>query len=297
MKTTKQLSKVSKLGKNELREIRKLVDICKKNDGFETKMYWNILKDRRIPEFDDFFYYIDGNLVGYLAIFCFKETEAEVSGCVHPKYRQQGVFKRLYEEALDELRRRNMNAALLLVQNGSEPAETIAAKWGAAYSHTEIEMTAKHDVQLPDLPDVQLRDISQEDVMELARIDSVSFNTDMDKMVYRFLSGLSEKDRVVWMATHNGQNIGKMHVRIDEGAKGYIHDLCVPPEHRRKGYAAAMVMESIKKMKTIGIKIPYLDVEKSNPNAIALYQKCGFENTAVHDFWRYFLKPQDSTTE
>src|ERR1035438_2327878 len=126
MKNTKQLCKISKLGKVELREIRKLVDICKKNDGFETKLYWNILKDRRIPEFDDFFYYMDGNLVGYLAIFCFKEDEAEVSACIHPKYRQQGIFKRLYEESLDELRRRNMKAALLLVQHDSHPAEDIA---------------------------------------------------------------------------------------------------------------------------------------------------------------------------
>ena len=139
MSMLKQLTKTSKLGKNELREIRKLVDICQKADGFETKFYYNILKDRRIPEFDDFFYFLNGNLVGYLAIFCFKENEAEISACVHPKNRHQGIFKRLFEEAVGELGRRGINDALLLVQHHSQPAETIATHYNAVFSHAEHE--------------------------------------------------------------------------------------------------------------------------------------------------------------
>jgi ribosomal protein S18 acetylase RimI-like enzyme len=290
MNTVKQLTKVSKLGKTDLREIRKLVDICKKADGFETKFYYNILKDRRIPEFDDFFYYLNGNLVGYLAIFCFKENEAEVSACVHPKNRHQGIFKRLFAEACDELSRRGIQDALLLVQHGTQPAETICEHYNAKFSHAEHEMTAKRFVEIPDLPEVILRDVTKDDAMELARIDAAGFDTDFNKMVYRFLNGMNDKDRTVWMATHNGENIGKVHVRFDDDGRGYIHDLCVPPEHRRKRYAMSMVQETLVKLKKMGFKVVYLDVEATNPNAIELYSKCGFETTAIHDFWRYPLK-------
>ncbi len=292
MSTVKQLTKTSKLGKNDLKEIRKLVDICKKADGFETKYYYNILKDRRIPEFDDFFYYLNGNLVAYLAIFCFKENEAEVSVCVHPKNRREGIFKRLFEEASGELARRGIKDALLLVQHGSQPAETICASYNAVFSHAEHEMTSKHSVEFHDLPDVQLRDVTKDDAMELARIDAAGFNTDFNKMVYRFLSGMKEKDRTVWMATHNGENIGKVHVRFDDDGRGYIHDLCIPPEHRRKRYATAMVQECLTKLKKMGFKVIYLDVEATNPNAIELYTKCGFETTAIHDFWRHQAAPK-----
>jgi ribosomal protein S18 acetylase RimI-like enzyme len=37
----------------------------------------------------------------------------------------------------------------------------------------------------------------------------------------------------------------------------------------------------------MGFKVIYLDVEASNPNAIELYSKCGFETSAIHDFWRF----------
>lgn len=292
MSQLKQLTKVSKLGKTELREIRKLVDICKKADSFETKYYYNILKDRRIPEFDDFFYFLNGNLVGYLAIFCFKENEAEVSACVHPKNRHQGIFKRLFDEALDELGRRGIKDALLLVQHNSQPAETICAHYNAVFSHAENEMTFKKMVEIPNLPDVQLRDVTKDDAMELARIDAAGFDTDFNKMVYRFLSGMAEKDRTVWMATHNGENIGKVHVRFDDDGRGYIHDLCIPPEHRRKHYATAMVQQCLLRLKKMGFKVIYLDVEASNPNAIALYSKCGFETSAIHDFWRFPVPPK-----
>jgi ribosomal protein S18 acetylase RimI-like enzyme len=292
MNIVKQLTKVSKLGKTDLREIRKLVDICKKADGFETKFYYNILKDRRIPEFDDYFYYLNGNLVGYLAIFCFKENEAEVSACVHPKNRHQGIFKRLFAEASDELRRRGIQDALLLVQHATQPAETICEHYNATFSHAEHEMTAKRFVDIPDLPEIILRDVTKDDAMELARIDAAGFDTDFNKMVYRFLNGMNDKDRTVWMATHNGENIGKVHVRFDEDGKGYIHDLCVPHEHRRKRYAMSMVQETLIKLKKMGFKVVYLDVEATNPNAIELYAKCGFETTAIHDFWRYPIAPK-----
>jgi len=283
----KTLTKTSKLGKNEIRDIRKLVATCAREDGVETKFYWNILKDRKIPEFDDFFYYIHGNLVGYLATFVFKEDEAEINAIVHPKYRNQGIFKKLFNEAITELRQRKINYALLLCQEGVEPGETIIKNLGTQFAHYEYEMTWKQPIKLENLPEVTLRDVGESDVFELARMDSASFGGDMDKLLYRFMNGLKEKDRVIWMAVCNGKDVGKMHVRFDEGNKGYIHDLCVPPENQGKGYATGMVMAAIEKLKKLGMRTIFLDVAQKNIGVTKLYEKCGFEHTATFNFWRY----------
>lgn len=282
---TRQLVKTTKLGKSELRDMKKLVDICAKHDHFQTKLYWNILQDRKIPEFDDFLYYQDGNLIAYLGLFVFKEKEAELTAVVHPKYRHQGFFKRLYEEALTECKRRDISSLLLLCTRGQSPGEDLCKKLGGVYSHAEIEMTFKNPPQL-DAPKIELRDVGEPDVMELAKMDSACFGTDFDKMVFRFFSGLKDKHRIVWMATLDGQNVGKTHIRFDEGRRAYIHDLCVPVENQRKGVATGMVLAAIDKLKKMGYPTVFLDVEEKNPKAIGLYEKTGFEVTAIHDFYK-----------
>lgn len=293
---TRQLVKTTKLGKGELRDIKKLVSICAKEDQFETKLYWNILQDRKIPEFDDFLFYQDGNLIAYMGLFVFKEKEAEVTACVHPKYRKQGLYSRLFEEALLECKRRSIETALLLCNRGENPGEDLCKNLGGVYSHAEIEMMHTQPIQI-DLPEIELREVGEPDVMELAKMDSVCFGTDFDKMVFRFFSGLKEKKRTVWMATLNGNNVGKTHIRFDEGRKAYIHDLCVPPENQRKGVASGMVNAAIIKLKKMGYPNIYLDVEEKNPKAIGLYEKTGFEITAIHDFYRYPIEGVEVTQQ
>lgn len=284
---TTTLTKTTKLSRNELRDIKKLITLAAKEDKFTTKVYWNILQDRKIPEFDDYFYYINGNLVGYLGLFVFKAHAAEVCSVIHPKYRGQGIFKRLFEEAWRELERREIPIALLLCNKGAEPGETVCQKMGAEYSHAEIEMTAKKKVDFEGLPEITMRDVSESDVMELARMDSVCFNTNFEKMVFRFINGLTDKNRVVWMAVQGDKDVGKVHIRFDEDRRAYIHDLCVPPENRRKRIGIAMTIATMEKLRQQGYHNIYLDVEESNPNAVAMYEKCGFEETAVHNFWKY----------
>ncbi len=92
------------------------------------------------------------------------------------------------------------------------------------------------------------------------------------------------------MAVLNGADVGKVHIRFDEGRRAYIHDLCVPPEQQRKRIATGMVIATIAKLKSTGYPNIFLDVEESNPNAVALYEKTGFAISAIHDFWKYAIK-------
>jgi ribosomal protein S18 acetylase RimI-like enzyme len=283
------LTKTTKLSKNELKEIKNLSIISRNIDGYKTKFYWNILEDRKLPEFDDFLLYIEGNLAAYIGIFAFKEEEVELTAIVHPKHRQQGYFKTLLTEVFFELSRRGFKKCLLISNREAIVATQIMQKLNANFSHSEYEMFSKSIPHFENLPQLELREYTQEDIIDLAQMDAICFNSSLDKMVFRFVNSMGEKNRKVYIALHQDEKIGKVHLRFDEKNHAYIHDLCILPVHRRKRFATAMVKQIMEILQQKKIKIIYLDVEGENASAIKLYELCGYEITAIHDFWSYNL--------
>lgn len=286
----KYLIKTTKLSRNELKEIKNLSLLCQNHDKFKTKLYWNIIEDRKIPEYDDFLLYLEGNLIGYLAVFLFKEEEAELTALIHPKYRNQGHFKQLLMDGFFELKRRAIKKCQLICNRESKIAEEYFKRLNTTFSHSELEMTTSKFLSFPNLPDLELREYTQDDILDLAKMDSVCFNTAFEKMVFRFLNNIGEKDRKVYVATFEGEKVGKVHIRFDENQKAYIHDLCILPDYRRKKLATAMVMKIMELVSKKGVKIIFLDVEGHNESAINLYKQCGYDITAIHDFWTYSLE-------
>lgn len=286
----KYLIKTTKLSRNELKEVKNLTLLCQNHDQFKTKLYWNIIEDRKIPEYDDFLLYVEGNLIAYLAAFVFKEEEAEITGMVHPKYRHQGHFKALLLDIFYELKRRGIKKYQLICNRESKIAEEYFKRLNTSFSHNELEMTTTTFLEIPNLPEVELREYTQDDILDLAQMDSVCFNTSFEKMVFRFLNNIGEKDRKVYVATYEGEKIGKVHIRLDENQKAYIHDLCIMPDYRRKKLGTAMVMKIMDVMRKKGIKVIFLDVEGQNESAINLYKQCGYDITAIYDFWTYVVE-------
>jgi len=283
---TKQLIKTTKLSKQELRNIRNLTQQCYQFDTFNTRLYWNILRSRQLPEFDDFLYYNDGKLVAYLALFVFKQNEAEISATVHPKFRKQGLFRRLLEDAVLELKRRNIPSCEFICNQKAELANTLLKRLKTEFNHTECEMRLTKKIKLDGLPKVKLHPAGESDLPTLAKIDNSCFNTKFETIMYRFHQNLQEKNRKIWLVTHEGTTIGKIHVRFDDDDVAFIHDVGVSPKHRRKRYASAMVMDIIDLLKKKGHRAIALDVLSDNTDAIKLYEKCGFDLFDRHDFFR-----------
>ena len=291
----KHFTKTTKLSRNELREVKNLATMSQNIDGFKTRFYWNIMEDRKLPEFDDFLLYIENNLAAYIGIFAFKEEEAELSVLINPKYRRQGYFKVLLTEAIFELHRRHFRKCLLICNRKATMASQIVQKLNAIHSHSEFEMTFKNSFAFNELPQIELREYQQEDIIELAQMDAICFDGLLEKMLFRFINTAKEKNRKIYIALYNNEKIGKVHLRFDDKNHAYIHDLCVLPAHQRKHFATAMVLKITalliqKKMKAI-----YLDVESENVSAIKLYEKCGYEITNIQDFWRYDISKGNSS--
>lgn len=283
------LTKTTKLSKNELKEIKNLAILSHNVDKFKTKFYWNILEDRKLPEYDDFLLYVEGNLAAYVGVFAFKEEEVELTAIVHPKYRKQGYFKALLTEIFGELVNRGFQKCLLICNREAEVANEIAKKLNTTFSHSEYEMVSKIKPTFENLPELELREYVKEDIIDLAQMDAICFNSSLDKMIFRFINSIGEKNRKVYVAISNGEKIGKVHLRYDEKNHAYIHDLCILPAFRRQRYATAMVVQVMTLLEQHRVKTIYLDVEGKNESAIKLYEQCGYEVTAIHDFWAYDL--------
>lgn len=286
----KQTIKTTRLSKQELRNIRNLMHECAKVDKFQARLYWNILKDRQIPEFDDFLYFEEGKLVAYLALFVFKEDKAELNAIVHPNWRRKGIFSNLLEEAGLELNRRKILLCDFICHESATVALDIARKYSAVYKYSECEMRSTHKPELVDLPEIEFRLANQDDIQVLAEIDSASFHTNVRRMMDRFRENLEEKNRRIWIASVDGQYIAKAHVRFDDENVAFIHDLGVLPSHQGKGYAKAMVVKLRESLRKEGYSQIALDVLKDNHVAIKLYERCGFELTAEHQFWEFNAK-------
>lgn len=286
----KQFTKLSKLHKTDLRAIKNLVDRCMQHDNFRIKLYWSILQNRLTQELNDLFYFIDGNLVGYLSLFTFEVDEAEISVTVHPKYRHQGIYKKLVAEALLELQQRRISKCLCICPQGSLVNTHYLRPFKPEYVFSQVEMTTMEVPSFQHLPTIQLSLVKTSDLSLIAKIGSASFNASFSDTLQRFTENMQEKNRKIWLlSTPEHQNIGKIHVRYDDNRTAFIHDLCVLPEHRTKRYALAMIVKTMQMLHQEGQKVFTLDVECDNEGALKLYEMCGFKKISAYDFQRVLL--------
>lgn len=87
----------------------------------------------------------------------------------------------------------------------------------------------------------------------------------------------------------NGNHIGHVFVWNNEKNRGFIFDLEVKPEYRRKGYGSRLINDAV--LKYHGYD---LTVEKTNTPAIKLYKKYGFEIIRTVDGHQYHMKLKSS---
>lgn len=90
--------------------------------------------------------------------------------------------------------------------------------------------------------------------------------------------------------TDSGETIGYLgcHQILDEG---YIANVAVSPEHRRKGIGGLLVQALIELAKTRDASFLTLEVRVSNESAIALYRRYGFRPVGTRP--NFYEKPRE----
>lgn len=285
------------LSPQELEEVRKLCEVCNSHDHIEIKLNWSTLSDRPAGVTNDFLFYQNDRIVGFLAIYCFMSTEVEISGMVHPEARRQGIFDQLVQTAIAECRRREVPKLIFINERGSESGKAFLTNLGATYSFSEYVMEFQGQAEATpialDLDDgIAIRLADVQDTELLVKLNMSGFDmseSDTREYVTQTITGAKER---TWIAElgEKREPIGKIGAMVEAEESGFIYGFCVMPTYRGKGYGRRILSQTITELKrrdhASAIK---LEVSVENEKALGLYESCGFKTKNANDYYVLLL--------
>jgi ribosomal protein S18 acetylase RimI-like enzyme len=269
----------------ELAEIEQLAQLCNAEEGLDLKLNWETLRGRSKSETNDFLYYEQNTLIGFLGLYAFNSREAEVSGMVHPVYRRRGIFTELLSAAQDETRRRNIPILLLIVEHASTSGQAFVGQLKTTYDHSEYKMVLEQFRQPAGSDErLQFREARIDDLPALKHITAEAFGMADDEVDWYPVHVLENLARRYYLATLSNVVIGKLDVSFG-GQSAFIYGFAVLPEYRGRGYGRQILARTIQELLVQGRERIALEVATENRNALSLYQSCGFRETGSYDYY------------
>lgn len=289
--TMKQgLEKSPGLSKTQLVQISQLEAICNQFEGLAMKMNWSRLQNRSSNEINDFLYYDDDKLVGYLALYIFNSREAETMAVTHPEYRRRGIFKQLLAEARGELIKRNVPSLLFINEQASSSGAECMKAIGANYEFSEYKMILRQALKVNQRPELQLRLARPDDLADLARMEEICFDLPLEDTRQHLEKDMADRRRRILVAMLGTEKIGKIHMLI--GEETYISAFCVLPQYRGQGYGKTILSQAVEQLAAEDHHNISLEVESKNRNALSLYERCGFQIVTAYDYFRLPVKTE-----
>jgi ribosomal protein S18 acetylase RimI-like enzyme len=135
-------------------------------------------------------------------------------------------------------------------------------------------------------PNYQIFPAKWRDLNALRQLEKICFPEDAWPLL-DLIGVLSLPNVVRFKAVNDDQMIGFVAGDKKSSALGWIATICVLPEYRRKGVAAALLSECENRL---GVSKIRLNVRLGNASAIRLYEKFGYRRV---DIWPNYY--QDGT--
>lgn len=274
----------------DYKEINSFQETCSINDKVNLKLELDykleVAKDSEIGlnNINEFLYYIDETLVGYLGISSFGSNIGEINGMTHPNWRRKGIFKKLFEIAAKEWSKRNFDKILLLSDGKSDSGGEFINNIGGKYDFSEYRMKRVSSVIPERINSISLRKAEKDDIKEIAKQNSIYFNDSEEAIeTSEMEKALDEK---MYMVELNGKIIGKINIEYSENL-AFIFGFGILPNFRGKGYGKAALKEAICLINEKDIYEIELDVECNNSTALNLYKACGFEEKSIMNYYKY----------
>lgn len=279
------------ISEKEYKEIIQLQELCRLQDktnlklelGYKLNMRGN--SEKGLKDINEFLYYVEDTLVAYLGISSYGGSNiGEINGMTHPDFRRKGLFKKLFELAIDECQKRNFNKLLLLSDgNSNSGVEFIKAVHGK-YDFSEYRMKLLNETTLENTNSISLRKAGNLDGKEIARQNAIFFgHSDKDEC---FPEEEEKSNKITYMVELKEEVIGKIKVAYGNTSV-FISGVGILPDFRGKGYGKAALKEALRLINEKNIYKAELDVECKNNNALNLYKACGFEEKSVMNYYNY----------
>lgn len=280
------LLKRSTLTEAEIGEIMQLAALCNEHDGLRIRIPVQALRQRPGDEIDDFLYYENGALVGYLYVDSWGKKEKEMTGMVAPEFRRRDIFRQLFEAAKEECKARGVECMILVCEQKSHSGHAFARAVKAHHDFSEHEMVLGDFIGRQETdPQFQMRPATLDDKEALISIiaTDVGDQEDARQLVEKFFAA---PDQQLYLATLAGKPLGCLRLDYQDEAVG-IYGFVIRPEYRGRGYGRQMLEYVIRRINDEGPRPIMLEVETENHNAIGLYGSCGFHTVTTYDYFNY----------
>ncbi|PLR69052.1 GNAT family N-acetyltransferase [Bacillus sp. UMB0893] len=271
------------LTSSEQIEIQELQRECEAADLIKLKLNWEMLRNRRGNESNDFLHYEDGKLAAFLGVYHFG-NKVEICGMVKPEYRRKGIFSNLMNASLASCKERKVREILLNAPANSEAAKGFLKTIPSEFSISEYQMKWSETEAAYD-ESVTLRPSAPEDLAVEIMLDVKCFGLLEQEAADHYQSIKREEDQDFHMIEYKNKTVGKMRVS-HSNQEAWIYGFAILPEYQGKGIGRKALKNVIRKEHGNGYSI-FLEVEAKNAHALKLYESCGFKAFHVQDYYLY----------
>ena len=281
---TQGLVKEKTLTGAEATEIEQLIITCNEYEGLHMRIDTSALRQRQSNEANDFLYYEDNRIAGYLNVEGWGSRDREITGMVHPDYRRRGIFSALLAAAQEECRQRDVQKMILVCEHASQSGLAFVHAIRAQHELSEHEMVLGDFRERRNVPKgLDIRQAYKHDLDAIVSI--LATDSGNVESITRWVAKLFEDPSSrFYIATLDSKPLGCLRLDFMSDQVG-IYALEVRLGYRGRGYGRQMLEEAIRNIRAETQKHIMLDVETDNTNAIGLYLSCGFEIKTTYDYY------------
>ena len=281
---TQGLVKKQILTEAEVTTIEQLIIACNNYEGLSMRIDAGALRQRHGDEANDYLYYEDNRLVGYLNVEGWGSRDRELTGMVHPDNRRRGVFSSLLAAAQEDCRQKDVQKMILVCEHASQSGLAFARAIGAKYEYSEHEMVLGTFRERKNIhKGLDIRQANRNDLNAIISI--LATDSGNVESISRWIAKLfDDPSSRFYLATLDGKPLGCLRLDFMSKQVG-IYAFEVRLGYRGRGYGRQMLEEAIRTIRAETQKRIMLDVETDNTNAIGLYQSCGFEIKTTYDYY------------
>lgn len=245
--------------------------------------------DLTMPAF--FLAYADSVLVGLATLYADEAPGGlvDVTLNVHPNWRRRGIARQLWQAAAAVLRQAGYDQVEFMTEQG------FWAKAPAFAAHNQLQREAEFEYQLaapaqrPATPDpaITVAKLQLAEISALLPAYCEAFPEVDEAEARRYLeANLSSTHNAPYVGHYQGKIIG--YCGVDYGAYDYLFGLFIAAPFRGQGLGQRFLAQLMVTLAHTRRRVLKLGVENTNPTALHVYQKAGFQiETTV-----YYLTPQ-----
>lgn len=273
-----------------LKDIKELQQRCEEYEGISLKLNWDMLSQTSaFGDCESLVTYEDELLVGFLGLYNFG-SEMEVCGMVRPGYRRRGIFTSLWNQAQTIIKRKNVSTLLLNAPAASSSGTAFLQSLPLHFHHAEYQMkwdegSLSSAETSSATGTVLLRPAQADETHILIKLDCGGFDMTSEEAVKYYDLQNQEGAEEHIMIEMDGQPVGKMRLWT-ENNESWICGLTVNEKLRGQGIGRSALLQTIERERKNynGVN---LEVSLDNPNALKLYESCGFVVQNKQDYFQF----------